>query len=55
MPINALMIVMLLVIILLLSVLTSIPRAVAPFTSLFGEVLKFTTAAAHKTDLTGKS
>ena len=45
---------MLLIVILLFSVLTSIPYAVALFESV-GEVLKFTIAAAHKTDVVGKS
>ena len=45
---------MLLIVILLFSVLTSIPYAVALFESV-GEVLKFTIAAAHKIDVVGKS
>ena len=42
-----------LVTILLFSVLTSIPYAVAVSYESVGEVLKFTTAAAHKIDVVG--
>ena len=50
MLISALMLFVLLVLILRFSVLTSTPYAES-----VGEVLKFTTAAAHKIDVVGKS
>ena len=53
--ISALMLVMLLVLILLFSVLTFIPYAVALFTSLLVRFWKFTIAADHKIHAVGKS
>ena len=59
MLISALILFVLLVMILVFSVLTSIPYAVpyAPVSvyKSVGEVLKFTIATAHKTDVVGKS
>ena len=53
MLVSALMLFMLLVMILLFSVLTSISYTIA-LDIPFGEVLKFTTAVLHNTDVVGK-
>ena len=53
MSMSALVLFVLLVVVLLFSVLTSIPYAVAVYESV-DEVLKFTIAAAHKIDAVGK-